>query len=340
MATKNTQPKDNATSKDDPFVLAVHKLISRKKTKAAAKAGGAWGGAQSSAVANEFYASRRVQRILGEISANEGLLDEKDELMQGVVVVMFDKIFPVLDKAENVYTVLYATAERVAKGMKRTLITKSGRYESFDEFEGTEGRPMEDVVFSHDGHDRINVDDEFTERLDEEIDRKRALAELTKRLAISRPQELTPKEQTKPAKTAVKRELCAAAKELIEIRKQLDLSTKEMASALGILHATLCAYIYGRTKDVPAPVIGKAREMQSEQGDIKGRLDNRFGTTEMCDLLKGWCKSLKININDIEQVATAFGVRPVTINRWLVNETRPSLRQLQRYDQMVYSKTR
>ena len=129
----------------------------------------------------------------------------------------------------------------------------------------------------------------------------------------------------------------ASGKDLNKIRKDLGVSINEFAELLNISRGTLCSYIYGIVKIVPATTIRQARLIaDKEKQSIEA--NKRFFSLSMREIIENWAITLGIDAdgrslyNDLAQV---LGIEPAAIWRWRERNMRPHIHQLKKYDDIV-----
>lgn len=118
---------------------------------------------------------------------------------------------------------------------------------------------------------------------------------------------------------------------LVLIRKTLGLSIAEYAEKLHLPEARLSSYIYGRVKKIPSDVIAAAEDIfQREQNvaSMKATLDNM----KMRDIIESW-KACIHGTND--DLLILLNISPFTLARWQEEITRPPIRMLRRYNEIV-----
>jgi len=319
-------------------------------------------------VAQAFYVSSRVKKIAAFYANANSLTNQEDEIIQEVAVLLYEKVLPVLDKAENVYTMLSAVTKRTSLGLTRTLLSHSKRYTSLDGLrdQSDDAGGDEGVIELDDGQ-RVNADDGFMDRVDHELTKKALFQEVNRRVerddrlrhlvtladGISKsstfplvsPVEPIERPSIKRDARKDKTKMPPSSIELAEIRRTLNMSIGKFAELLNLgdkrNKGKMTSYLYGRVKKVPDDVMAKAREHLANRGggSAYAQAEATFGTREMSEIVLAWAQQMFIaGDNIVSGVAAQLGISQVTVKRWLSNKHRPSIEELQKLADKVKTK--
>lgn len=118
---------------------------------------------------------------------------------------------------------------------------------------------------------------------------------------------------------------------LAAIRKSLGISIAEYALKLGISEFRLSSYIYGKVKMIPLEVIQNAETLfEAEKGVVVAIV--AIDAMEMPEILSAWRKSIRGSNDELIQL---FNISSSTMVRWESGLTRPSIRKIRSYNQLV-----
>ena len=125
--------------------------------------------------------------------------------------------------------------------------------------------------------------------------------------------------------------------ELHELWVKSRLTQADYATSIEVSAASLKAYMYGKTKAVPADVLERARKLSNETEGFVKKLDAMFDVP-MKEILDRWREKLGIeqtkNSAGYQEIATILGVHHTTVLRW-EQGSKPQVRDLARYEQRV-----
>lgn len=114
------------------------------------------------------------------------------------------------------------------------------------------------------------------------------------------------------------------------------LSQENFAASIDVSLAAFKSYIYGKTKEVPAQVVEKARTYQSRAESLSEKLQKHFNFP-MAIILARWERRLGLTQPRDGDVAAILGVNQTTVLRWRSEDTKPKARDLARYELAVNS---
>ena len=126
-------------------------------------------------------------------------------------------------------------------------------------------------------------------------------------------------------------------KELRHICDTLGMQRNNFAACLGIGVPALSSYIYGKTQGVPEEVMAKARELLANGESVE---EHWMTEASMSVIARKWAKELNVEFEKgstagVHDMAALLGVQPMTIDRWLKDQTKPNMTSLLRYDRQV-----
>lgn len=126
-------------------------------------------------------------------------------------------------------------------------------------------------------------------------------------------------------------------KELRHICDTLGMQRNNFAACLGIGVPALSSYIYGKTQGVPEEVMKKARELLANGESVE---EHWMTEASMSVIARKWAKELNVEFEKgstagVHDMAALLGVQPMTIDRWLKDQTKPNMTSLLRYDRQV-----
>ncbi|MBK6742539.1 MAG: helix-turn-helix transcriptional regulator [Hydrogenophilales bacterium] len=131
------------------------------------------------------------------------------------------------------------------------------------------------------------------------------------------------------------RKLAPEQQELIDIRKQCNLSQAQFADELGIGVPRLSSYEHGRTGSIPEWIMQAARALAQNQGLAQEQAQKRFAGLDMPEILTRWGERLDVPYEDNRRLAALLGTTVPTLTRWKNGLTRPRLQSLLFHEQMV-----
>jgi DNA-binding transcriptional regulator YiaG len=302
-------------------------------------------------IAREFLSSMRVKRIIRHIAHAHRLPLSVDEVTQVVAARFFmpELLNSIYDES-NVYSLIYRVALNSIKQMSDEERRWNDKHASIETDEGS------DYEFVSSPN--------FTEDIIWSIDRERAEKELARRLK-NNPIEPTKKRVTQTInpfgmlQEAIETEAAnqnASAKKLADeieakpkvipvdamelrsIRETLGYKVKDFARLLNISRDKLSAALYGRMSPIDDDLMMAARSLLSQSsGALKDR-ENRFSRIENMDqMVKIWLEEINQpdNRHGEEFLAAVLNVYHSTIFRWRKDVYRPSLMDLEKYDDMI-----
>jgi len=289
-----------------------------------------------------FYQDPRVKRIVESNVRNFSVPDLKEEVWQRLAEIFWQKLLPALlsnpNEADNVYKVVFAGARHVCMSVRKEKSRDEIRHVSTDEPDDDMIAVVEDQVQSED----------FTERVNSQIDQERAGQQLRRRLLMTStdhhifplvqivdaaPAPLTTKKRVKaPAPDG------AAARELAEIRAKLGITNNAFADRLGIVLPTLSSYLYNRVQKVPDRVMDAARALLTQGPTDFDRAARIFGdATKMSEIISRWDKVLGLegNTEADNNIAFVLKVDPITVWRWRTDASKPDVADIAAFDRKV-----
>lgn len=308
------------------------------------------GSATVNDVARAYYADTRVTRLIAHACYKSRLpTDFCDELLQELVLLLTQKFLASIVDPEKIYNVLHVSACNIAR-RKSTKATE----DSLDAILERDGDPdpTTSSLMADLSRDSTNVD--------EQIDRRRAIAELGRRMSAkmgteqgnganmqlttslrmttidTQPLIVTRTARIKPPKAVTP--ASEGGIELSDIRQQLGYTVPEFAKVLNITKGTLSSYLYGIVKNVPDSVLKEARLLKSQSGNAFQEIAKKFENLTMEAIVTGWCVQLGIGIEDERRdthLAEKIGVDRATVWRWRCRNMRPELKKLKEYDDLV-----
>jgi transcriptional regulator with XRE-family HTH domain len=126
--------------------------------------------------------------------------------------------------------------------------------------------------------------------------------------------------------------------ELANIRKKLGWTQYVFASELGIGVPRLASYEYGKTSGVPERIMTVARALLKDEGGAAESMSSKFSRRSMADILAEWAALIGIAPNNNRALGVVCGgISIPTIVRWRNGVTRPSIQNLIRYENNVYT---
>jgi hypothetical protein len=319
---------------DDPFVAA---LTAYRAVEAARRIPAPLVEAKRNEVFRQFLVNPRVQRMAAKYEYELNLHGDRSEIVQGMALVFLDKYLDTLDEPANVYTLLYPVAQHVALTVKGSLLSHRPSHMPLTEPDADNHRslrPVEQELPLGEPQALIEAAaEDFTHRVEEEIDRRRAEAKLAERLRALDPALRARIERAGAAPERRPRGPhlpTAEARELLDIRDRLHLDNRDYAKALGIDHPLLCAYLYGRTKKIRDSVMAEARNLYRNRGRERGRLLNGLNRRSMRRIVEGWLRLLGESPArpGFSALAMIFGINWHTVRRWHGEEFKPPLEKL------------
>lgn len=306
-------------------------------------------------IARQLLESGRLKRMVAQHEFDLGLTNERDEIVQGTILVFLDKYLnpederlAALDRPENVYTLLYTVSRNVALGVKGTMFSHDHRYQPLTAPASRERRsmhPVDEELPMHEPAMEVEMaTEDFREQVESAIDRQRAEDKLGPRFAAMGAAFWADLDKKKPepaapvARVNGKRVLIKDAKELLRIRNMLHLSNQKMALSVGIEHPLFCAYIYGRTKKIPERVMQEARDLVRKNGDAYKQVLQRLGKRSMRRIVSDWLTALgqPSDQGGLTALGKVLGVNWHTVRRWHDNEFKPTLPKLQVLEEKLF----
>lgn len=115
------------------------------------------------------------------------------------------------------------------------------------------------------------------------------------------------------------------------IRKLLGISIREYAVKLGIPEFRLASYIYGRVRVIPIDVLRNAERLLESEKTVAAATV-AIEAMDMSEILNVW--RLEIQGSN-EDIASILGVSSSTMARWNENRSKPIIRKIREYNQMV-----
>jgi len=113
--------------------------------------------------------------------------------------------------------------------------------------------------------------------------------------------------------------------EIRAIRFKMNKTKQQFANDISLPVSTLDSYEYGRTKSVPEDIMERARRLYSNYTDTQADDRAMFLSMPMSKIVVHWSDSVKVDIDEQEQLALIFGTTRTTLRRWLSNESRASM---------------
>lgn len=249
----------------------------------------------------------------------------EDDVAQEVAMLFVNKLAMKFDEAYNAEPLLIGTSRRVALSILRK------NREVF----------MEDVPeLSDDGNDVINVRNGIDLNPVSYLDQQKAMRaiKMEKVSGILTEERPAPKVNAatlvKKRGTGKARKLSKTCARLREIRISLGMPQESFSSQIGIPTATLLSYEYGRTPNVPSPVMERAEEVYKREHTVAKR-NQVQAERPMGEIVSEWAEMLKIDPNDFKTISEIVGVAKSTIHRWVDGEMRPRPRELNGYIRSV-----
>ncbi len=126
-----------------------------------------------------------------------------------------------------------------------------------------------------------------------------------------------------------------AQAELFGYCEESGLLQSDYAAKIGLTPATLKAYIYARTKDVPAAVLTAAREHAAINKPQVEALKAKFSGT-MNEIISRWEKEISSEPFTASKLAKILEVDETTVMRWRT-KSKPTTRSLARYELKLLS---
>lgn len=276
-------------------------------------------------------------------SSKAGAIAFADDIAQDLVMFVLEKFLPRYDSERDVEPYLIESARRMGLAYMRR---HSKEYLVGDREEG-----IDPVVLMEDQEARADerlVEDEVERQSREAkqilIERMRARqgaeddgAKSSRRRAAARPKKksepvsqsapLTPAEQ-KAEQARLARVARPEVQELIQIRRRIGLTQEEMAKALSLSDNSIRSIEYGVVAGNPRALVKAARLLEKDHKSINA-------DTPAPELIRLWCKKLKINEGDTVELSRLIGVHRSTLYRWSVNETQPHPHRVRRLNALV-----
>lgn len=267
-----------------------------------------------------MVAVRKSARIGSRRAGAESI---EDDVAQEVAMLFLNRLVHKFDEAYNVEPILIEASRRVALSLMRK------NKEIF----------VEDILeLPNEEFGVINARNSIDLNPVSNLDQQKAL----QAIKMNFPGVIT-EDRQKPkmdASTMVKkrggtkRELSKSCARLREIRISLGTPQESFSSQLGIPTATLLSYEYGRTPNVPDPIMERAEEVYKREGSVAKR-NNAQATRPMKEIVNEWADMLKIDPNDFKTISEIVGVAKSTVHRWVDGEMRPLPRELNGYIRSV-----
>lgn len=118
---------------------------------------------------------------------------------------------------------------------------------------------------------------------------------------------------------------------LAAIRKLLGVSISDYAVKIGIPEFRLVSYIYGRVKVIPVDVLQSAeRLLNSEKKVVAATI--AVDLMSMPEILKVWRSTIN---GTNEEIVQLFGISNSTMDRWEDGQTRPSIKKIREYNNLI-----
>lgn len=123
---------------------------------------------------------------------------------------------------------------------------------------------------------------------------------------------------------------------LAAIRKALGISILEFSKKLEISDFRLASYIYNKVKNIPKDVLDHAESIfDAEKGVAAATI--AIDAMDILEILAIW--RLAINGTNNELISL-LGISPSTMVRWETQQTRPPIREIRKYNQIVSAAAR
>lgn len=119
-----------------------------------------------------------------------------------------------------------------------------------------------------------------------------------------------------------------AVQSLVQVRRRVGLTQEEMARALGLSDNSIRSIEYGVVAGDPEGLLRKARELERRHKRIDADLPGP-------ELIRRWCKMLRLNEGDTVELSRLIGVHRSTLYRWSVSETQPHPHRVRRLNAVV-----
>lgn len=249
----------------------------------------------------------------------------EDDVAQEVAMLFVNKLAVKFDEAYNAEPLLIETSRRVALSLLRK------NREVF----------MEDVPeLSEDGNDVINARNGIDLNPVSYLDQQKAMRSIKMQkvsgiLSEERPApKIDAASLVKKRGTGKDRVLSKSCARLREIRISLGMPQESFSSQIGIPTATLLSYEYGRTPNVPEPILDRAEEVFKREHSVAKR-NQAQAERPMREIIAEWAGMLQIDPSDFKTIADIVGVAKSTIHRWSDGEMRPRPRELNGYIRSV-----
>lgn len=131
-------------------------------------------------------------------------------------------------------------------------------------------------------------------------------------------------------KDSSKRNLSEEARELINIRKSLGMIQADFALAIGLEKDKIVNMENGRIRNIPPQVLDEARKIFNGEYDDRVKPLEKLQNLSMPMILDHWWSMM--GVDDDSEGAILLGICALTVERWRKSPSRPSARDLLRYD--------
>lgn len=309
---------------------------------AAAMAGG-----DREAALGQLYRSPRARAIFVSIGRKHRLTEaDIEELRQRVALLFHSKLLDTLREPEGVYPVLYAAGKHVALKLATKQREASLEALAAGSNVGNVGDFLELLIAP--GVDEPTLEDDVVGGLSKQQAKEqfamRLAAHGVKGVLQTKVADGGEEEEPVPGKRRRKRVGYSTAQlRLREIRQSLKWTLPEFAIRLDLPESKLHAMLYGLGTRVPSDLIRTAEDLLLTTGESRHEETHRFQTTPMKEIVIQWMRALGIlssakeepEEGDLSKLANALGVNRSTCWRWFVENNKPRLATLARYDALV-----
>ncbi len=301
-----------------------------------------------------FYLDHRVEKIIHSCRFKKNALHitSQPEAVHDVATLFFEHYLVKHDKITDVngiYSLVYRIAElSLVDKLKRSTKLMYVNNSILEDSDGDEDASSIDLV-AHDYEEANRMEEKVISVVDQHNASKK-LGDLFKELidkgGLNREtiiKSVQAKKQNLMASLSnkvIKRTLTFTKKnglspehaELADIRHRLQIGLRDFSNELCISQSCLTSYLYGRTSNVPTPVMRAARNLEKEYSAMN-YLAKAERFKDIGKLVQEWMDLL--GMNDYELISKIIDRHPVSIRRWIDGKIDPGTRALWEHDQAI-----
>lgn len=303
--------------------------------------------ANLAAVMSAFYSDQRVSRCVVDACFRKGCSrNDVDEIKQDLAILLIHKFIKTIKDPEKIYNVLHVAACHIAR--RKTEKIKEFSIEDlaveeprvlYNKDDPVGDDPVVRVIETIDRHKAV---EEFNRRLTGQLKNLPHPLSTSLRLSVVNKQPVLIERPLKPKRLTYREESPSnAGKELGDIRKELGYTVPQFAELLNTSRGTLCSYLYGIVKTVPAQILNEARLLKTSANNDFQEFNKKICGMSMGEIIEQWIVLLGLQEHSKKsldaQLAEILGVDRATIWRWRERDMRPEVRRLKEYDEIVRS---